>query len=316
MAASSENFLQRVDLNLLKVFKAVHVFRQTTAAAGHLGLTQPAVSQALRRLRDLADDPLFVPTKAGMEPTARANELAAPVSDALATIERAFRQTSVFEAAQSRRRFRIGMLDYALMSLGPKLAGAISRRAPGIAIDISYVPQADAAQLLLTDALDLVTGPFPKHASALESTELFSDSFAVIARRGHAALGGGLTRALFAGLPHVDVPAGHGEVGNVDKALQAQGIRLIKAMQVPTFAGACFVAGESDFLAVLPRRFAEAYRELCGLAIYDMPVEIPALNISALVHRRNSADAGLNWLRDVLVEAANGDWMPGETRPS
>jgi DNA-binding transcriptional LysR family regulator len=304
LVPSSDNYLHQIDLNLLKIFKAVHVSRQATAAAGNLGLTQPAVSQGLKRLRLLLDDPLFIPTKTGMEPTARANELAGPVIDALSTIERAFRQTSEFQAANSQRRFRIGMLDYSVTLLAPRLAGIISQQAPGVTIEISYVPQAAASQLLLSDALDLVTGPFSNHSSALIATDLVLDRYVVISRRDHAALKGGLTRAILTELPHVSIPAEPGELGNLENSLQAQGVRMQKAVQVPTYAGACFIAGESDFLAILPKRLAEVYQNLCGLAIYDVPVDIPPLQIRALIHRRNSTDAGLKWLIDVLVEAA------------
>lgn len=302
---TADNFLNRVDLNLLKVFKAVHTYRQTTAAANHLGLTQSAVSQSLKRLRDMLGDPLFVPTKAGMEPTQRANELAGPVSDALAAIERAFRNTSDFDAGRAERRFRIGMLDYAVMALAPKLAAAISRRAPGVTVEISHVPQADAIQLLLTDALDLVTGPFPKYPSALEATPLFSDSFVAVSRRNHPALSGRLTKRLFTQLRHVDIPAAYGEAGNLDRVLISEGAVVQKAMQVPTFAGACFVAGESEFLAIVPKRIAEVHQDLCGLAIHRIPVAIPPLEVSALIHRRNSSDAGLQWLLSVLNDVTD-----------
>lgn len=300
--APADNFLQSVDLNLLKVFKAVHAFRQTTAAANHLGLTQPAVSQSLKRLRHLVDDPLFVPTKSGMEPTARADELAGPVSDALSTIERAFRQSSVFDPAVSQQRFRIGMLDYAVMVLAPSLAAVISDQAPGVTIEISYVPHADAPQLLLNDELDLVTGPFAKHASSLKATHLFSDSFVVISRRDHAALTGGVSRAAFDALSFADIPATYENVG---KRLLTHGIRPRNAMQVPTFATACFIVGESDLLAIVPGWIARAHQHQCGLAIHDLPVDIDPMEISALIHRRNSGDAGLKWLLGALVDAAS-----------
>jgi DNA-binding transcriptional LysR family regulator len=300
--APSDNFLHRVDLNLLKVFKAVHSFRQTTAAANHLGLTQPAVSQSLKRLRNLVDDPLFVPTKSGMEPTARANELVGPVNDALSTIERAFRQTSDFEAAGSQQQFRIGMLDYAMMILAPSLAAVISEQAPDVTIEISYIPQADASQLLLNDELDLVTGPFPKHASSLKATHLFSDKFVVISTRNHAALTVGVSRATINKLSFVEIPVTYQNVG---KTLEVHGVRPKNAMQVPTFASACYIVGESDFLAIVPEWIAKVHQKQCGLAIHDLPVDIEPMQISALIHRRNSSDGGLKWLLDVLVNAGN-----------
>lgn len=302
--AADTRFLHRVDLNLLKVFKAVHELGQTTAAAEHLGLTQPAVSQGLRRLREFLDDPLFVPTSAGMQPTARANELAGPVSEALAVIQRALERNPDFQPPTARRRFRLGMLDYGVMALAPALAGVISRRAPGVSVDISHVPSDSAPRMLLADQIDLATGPFARTPATLECTPLFSDDYVVIARAGHPALSVGLNAARLSELPHVDVTYDTSEGGGIDAALHAAGIRRRKAMQVPLFAGACFVVGASDFLAIMPRRLAQAHAGICNLAVHDMPVPFPRLEISALVHRRNSGDAGLKWLRDVLAETA------------
>ena len=129
-------------------FKAVYELGQTTAAAEYLGLTQPAVSQALRRLRELTGDPLFVPSRSGMLPTPRASELSVPVNSALAAIQRALERNPDFQPATARRRFRLGMLDYGIMVLAPSVAGVISQHAPGIVVDIMHVPSANAHQIL------------------------------------------------------------------------------------------------------------------------------------------------------------------------
>jgi len=296
-------FLQRVDLNLLKVFKAVHDLRQTTAAAERLGVSQPAVSQSLKRLRDLVGDPLFVPAHAGVEPTARANELAGPVGEALAAIQRALERPPQFDPATARRRFRIGMLDYGVMVLAPAIAGAISRQAPGVSVEISHVPSDAAARLLLSDEIDLATGPFVRPPAALDCEPLFEDAYVVVARRDHPALAGGLDVETLTRLSYVDIAYDASEGGGMAAALARRGIDIRKAMQAPMFAGACFIAGSSDLAAIVPERLAHAYRDVCSIAVHRPPVALPPLRISALTHRRNSSDAGLRWLRDILVQA-------------
>lgn len=298
-------FLQRVDLNLLKIFQAVYETRQTTAAAERLGLSQPAVSQALGRLRHLTSDPLFVPAHGGMEPTSRASELAGPVGAALGSIQRALERNPTFDPGSANRRFRLGMLDYGVMMLAPAIASAVSRDAPGISIDISHVPSDSAARLLLSDQIDLVTGPFDDVPASLECTPVFRDTYVVAARRDHPALKNGLNREALADLPHVDVTYDLTERGGLDTALRSHGIHRRKAMQVPFFAGACVIAGASDFLAIIPQRMAQAHQHMCGLKLHDLPVSIAPLKISALNHRRDSAEPGLKWLRDIIGSVAD-----------
>lgn len=304
--AAANRLLNRIDLNLLKVFRAVYDRGQTTAAAQFLGLTQPAVSQALKRLRDIVGDPLFVPGASGMQPTARAVELSAPVAEALAAIEQALARSPQFDPAIARRRFRLGMLDYGVMALAPGLAAVLSREAPGISVDISHVPSDSAARLLLADHIDIVTGPFAHPPASLERTPVSSDQYVLVARRGHKALKGPLEDALSNGAPHVDVAYDTSEGGGIDAALQAFGFSRRKAMQVPLFGGACFIAGASDFLAIVPRRFAEVHAGVCGIGWRALPAGFPPLEICALVHRRNSADPGLRWLLETLTRTARG----------
>lgn len=301
--AADTRFLQRVDLNLLKVFKAVHDLGQTTAAAEYLGLTQPAVSQGLKRLRELVGDPLFVPGNGRMQPTARATELAAPVSEALSGIQRALEHEPQFNPASARRRFRIGMLDYGIMVFATALAEVISHHAPGVSVSIDHVPSDSAARLLIADQIDLATGPFAQTAAVLQCVPLFQDDYTIIARKGHPALKQGAALEQLGSLSHVDVTFDTTTGGGIDAALMKFGVRRNKAMQVPMFAGACFIVGSSDLIAVVPRRLAEINAGICGLEIHSLPQEFPQLRINALTHRRNSADPGLLWLADILAEA-------------
>lgn len=219
-------------------------------------------------------------------------------------IQRALERDRDFQPANARRRFRLGMLDYGLMALAPGLAGVISRHAPGVSIDISHVPSDSAVRLLLADQTDLVTGPFARVPSTMETRPLFRDDYVLIARTGHPELQAGLGARQLASLAHIDVTYDTTEGGGIDTALQAAGIRRRKAMQVPLFAGACFVAGASDFVAIVPRRLAEAHAQICNLEMHDMPVVVPQLEISALMHRRNTGDPGLNWLLQLLANIA------------
>jgi DNA-binding transcriptional LysR family regulator len=302
--AADTRLLNKVDLNLLKIFRAVYELGQTTAAAEYLGLTQPAVSQALRRLRELTGDPLFVPGRAGMIPTARAQELAGPFGEALAAVKHALESNRDFQPATARRRFRLGMLDYGVMALAPSVAAAISARAPGVSVEIMHVPSNAAQTMLEEDRIDLVTGPFKRSPASFERTLLFADNYVLIARRNHPALCEGLTPAVLSELAYVEVTYDTAEGGGVDGVLLAWDVRRRKAMQVPLFAGACFVAGASDLVAIVPERLAQIYAAISDIEIHQLPQDFPPLDIRALMHRRNGGDAGLRWLCGVLVEGA------------
>lgn len=303
----------KLDLNLLKVFRAVYETGQTTAAAERLGLTQPAISQALGRLRGLAGDPLFVASRAGMEPTARAHEMARPVARALDDIFTAVERSPRFDPVSAQRRFRIGMLDYGVAALAPAIAREISQRAPGIALDITHVPASAATQLLASEQLDLATGPFQSLQKYFMKRRLFRDDFTVIARKGHPRLRKGLDLAAFAALGHVEVSYATTESDMVDKLLRGKSLSRNRAITTPHFVGAFHIVGGSDLIAVVPRRLAELYRSTCGLELYAPPLDLPALEISSVIHRRNEADEGLAWLQKIIAGSAQRPLSPAPT---
>lgn len=300
--------LLTLDLNLLKVFKAVMELRQTTAAASRLGLTQPAVSQALKRLRDSAGDPLFIAGRNGMEPTQRALDMAGPVNAALAQIAGAFQHAPDFDPRLSKRRFTLGMLDYGVMVFAPQLAGFLSEHAPGVRLDILHMASNAAPEMLEGGSADLATGPFANLPQRFQKTFLFADRFVAIARRKHPALQGGLTKEVFAGLAHLDVGYASEGAGALDHALRANAMERRVAMRVPHFTGAVYAVAASDMISVIPRRVAEAHRQVCDIDLFDIPFAMPPLEIYAAVHQRNTSDAGLRWLVKALAERAHERW--------
>lgn len=301
---------QKLDLNLLKVFRAVYETGQTRAAANALGLTQPAVSQALGRLRAIVGDPLFVATRSGMEATARAHELARPLMRALDDIFAAIERAPLFDPATAKRRFRLGMLDYGVIALAPAIALEISRRAPGIVLEITHVNASVAPQLLMSGQIDLATGPFRNLQSYFIQRPLFQDVFAVVARKGHPRLRGGLDIQAFTTLGHVEISYATAENDIIDRSLRGAALARHRAIVTPHFIGAFHIVGGSDLIAVAPRRLAEHYRDVCALELHVPPLELPALEISSVVHRRNEADMGLAWLLRVIETAARGPLSP------
>ena len=301
---TDDHLLQRVDLNLLKIFGAVYESNQVTAAANRLGLTQSAVSQGLKRLRDLVGDPLFIPSRTGMEPTVRAKELAGPILSSMRTVEQALRRSKEFEAAYAERLFRIGMLDYAIMILAPHLATTLTASAPNIRVEISHVPLGQVVDFLRADQMDLVIGPFSHIYADLDGHSLFAEDLVLAFRSGHPALSKRLTKTGLSKLSYVDVPFDlSGKVG-LDDLLTTHGMVRKIVITVPMFAGACHVVGASDVVAIMPRNVVLAHQTTCDLVIQNLPFEMPKLQIHALVHRRNAGDSGIQWLLEALAKGA------------
>ncbi len=308
--------LRNLDLNLLKVFLAIFETGRTTEAGQLLGLTQPAVSQALGRLRYALDDPLFVRTRERMEPTRLAREIAGPIGRALNEIGGAIVAQRNFDPRADQRHFRLGMLDYGVVVLAPAIASLISREAQGVTVEIGNVGLNEASQALSDGSLDLATGPFGAVPNYFSAAPLFEDDYCVIARRGHPALRKGLTLEVLTELPHLEISFVAGDHSRVDAALAKSGHRIRSVMSVPHFAAAPWIVESSDLIAITARKPALAFVSNRNIAVFDMPVPVPPLRISAVVHGRNANDPGIRWLQDVLHEAVADSPLGFGTEPA
>jgi len=295
-----------MDLNLLLILEALLEERNVTRAAARVGLSQPAASNALSRLRATFRDPLFRRTAAGMSATPRAMELAAPVRTALAQIRAALAESAGFDPSASARSFRLGMTDYAeLVLLGPLLS-RISHDAPDVQIlvrrlDRIFIPPESE---LRDDVIDAAIGFFPE-ADSLEpdtrSHELYSEKNVCIARKGHPILSGALTPRRFAAAGHVGVFYRNEARGLVDSALASHGLRRKLRATTPHFLSAAQVVAESNLIAVVPAGLAARFRKFLHLEVRKVPVQMPPLRMRLLWHERTASDAGQQWLRSLIA---------------
>jgi DNA-binding transcriptional LysR family regulator len=298
--------INSLDLNLLLVLEALLEERNVTRAAARVGLSQPAASSALSRLRAALGDPLFRRSSAGMSPTPRAMELAAPLRAALAQIRAALTESPAFDPSASTRSFRLGMTDYAeLILLGPLLS-RISRDAPDIQIlvrrlDRIFIPPESE---LRDAAMDAAIGFFPE-ASSLEpdthSLDLYSEKNVCIASKGNPVLRGPLTLRRFAAAGHVGVFYRNEVRGLVDTALATHGLRRKLRATTPHFLSAAQVVAESNLIAVVPAGLAARFRKSLRLDVRKVPVHMPPLHMRLLWHQRATSDAGHQWLRTLVA---------------
>lgn len=301
--------LAAFDLNLLRVLDALLREGSTVGAGRRLGLSQPAVSAALRRLRHALDDPLFVRQGQGLVPTAFAAGLEVPLRAVLEEIEAVLAGPGRFDPAEARLDVRISGTDFFATMLMPELGARLERQAPGVRLQlVDLVPDhyVEALERRNVDLALLPERPFPAWTA---HEALFHAEFAVITRCGHPALtaagvapGGVIPMELFCTLGHVLCsPDGRFE-GLGDAALARAGRSRRVAMSVPVFEGVLQVVARSDLIALFPRALAERRAEAAGVTIHAPPLTIPPPLLCMIWHRRHGSDPAHLWLRGLVRE--------------
>ncbi|WP_181707931.1 LysR family transcriptional regulator [Chthonobacter rhizosphaerae] len=302
-----------LDLNLLRVFDALMRERSVTRAGEQIGLSQPAVSAALNRLRALMGDQLFVRRGNEMVPTPRADDLFPPVRDALQSIEAALAPPRGFEPATARRTFTLLGADFFSVLLMPRLFARWCDAAPGITWRFLDSARGDVQRLLQEDAIDAALERPLETQEPIESRILFSAPFVVIARQGHPALadlepGAPIPMEIYTRLPHAIRSIDGTLSGMVDEALAAAGHRRLVRIALPHFHGVAEAVASTSALAAVPRQFAEAIAARLDLSIHAVPAEIPAPEVRLYWHGRRTGDPAHRWLRDAVLAVSAELW--------
>jgi DNA-binding transcriptional LysR family regulator len=296
--------VQALDLNLLRVFDAVLHERTVTAAAGRLGLTQPAVSNALARLRALLGDPLFVRTASGMEATPFARGVAEPVRQALALLESALAHGPGFDPATATRAFRFYMSDLGQVEFLPPLVERVQRLAPGVRLEAVALDLEDIADALASGALDIVVGFLPGLGPPVARRALFRDPYVCLMRADHPIER--LTRKKFLEASHALVTYRAGGHRVIEEALERAGVARRIALRVPHFTVMPMVLERTDLVLTLPARVARVYERRGRFKSLPPPVPIPAAEVAVHWHERFDGDPGNRWLREQVIELFSG----------
>jgi DNA-binding transcriptional LysR family regulator len=288
-------------MTMLLVFAEALKHRKLSAAASRLGLTQPAVSHTISRLRDLFDDPLFLRRPHGVEPTARALELAPQVQAIIDSARASLAGTTRFLPRETSATFRIAALDYETAVFGPPLSRIITKAAPGATIVFRTLAYAQALDALDNSEADIVLGFVPGLPESYGRHVFYNESYAVVHRKG-LKYRGMLEDYLFR--EHALVSFSGERRGIVDEVLAAKGLsRKVRAV-FPLFFPALAAVAETDMLATLPGRLAQTQAERFGLRVKDPPLNLRAFPVRAIWHPRNDRDPKIKWLVDCVAEAA------------
>jgi DNA-binding transcriptional LysR family regulator len=294
------------DLNLLAVFDAVALTGSVTAAAVQLGLSQPAVSHALNRLRSTVGDPLFTRSGRGLVPTPTAQAMLAPVRDVLITATALLAPKS-FSPDSDRSVFRIGASDYAALVLVPALARLVQSKAPLVTLEI--VPTGrETLHKLAGDELDASFWGTEPPDKPFHYEPVFQERYIGVARAGHpifaAAINGKTPLLAFLDYPHAVVSMGDPGVNQIDKALQLLGKTRRVGLSSHSFAGNIASLGDSDYITNLPSKLGRVALGL-GLRVFDLPVKLPPYAYGFVWHHRTHMSPKHQWLREMIALAAS-----------
>lgn len=293
------------DLNLLVVFDAVLHERSATAAAAKLNMTQPAVSQALSRLRGALRDELFVRTPIGMTPTPFAIKLAEPVRRALQQLDTAFDGAAEFEPASAERTFKVVLNNHSALVIAPHLATALAAEAPGIVLDLRPSGTLNIIDLLDRGELDAAIGSLAAPGERFNDVRLFDDGFAAMLRRGHPAAGADGTIGIeaLARVPHLAVSSTGEGTAFVDEALAQHGLARRVALHAPLLTTGAVLA-QSEMVAVLSTRAAHEFARYAPLQVLQLPFASPQMTTALLWARRLDGLAAHRWLRSIIIRTA------------
>ncbi|GAB3647013.1 LysR family transcriptional regulator [Ramlibacter alkalitolerans] len=290
--------IKDVDLNLLRLFDAVHRTRNVSRAAELLDLTQPAASQGLSRLRTLLQDPLFMRSAGGVQPTPKAQRLAEPVRHALATLEQALGESAGFDPASATRTFQLHLSDIGEARFLPALMVALRERAPGVRLETRPLPREQVTEALDAGRIDFAIGFLPM-VRETQRVRLLDDRYVVLLRPGHPFArtrrsGAALLKAL-GELEFVAVRSHADTLRIVAQCSLEQRLRLV----TEHFLGLPAIVHATDLAAILPRNIARGFE---GYAIVEPPFPQREFTVSLHWSRRFEADPGNRWLRALIEE--------------
>lgn len=289
-----------LDLNLLKALAALLAERSVTRASLRLGVSQPAASRALGRLRRVFGDPLLVRSGAGMGLTPRAESLATSVTRLLEDIDRLV-SPPVFDPATASGRLTLAAHDHLSLLLLPPLVDRVERLAPGISLQVQP-PAGDNVRAVEQGAVDLALGIFASLPGSLHRRTLYEDRFVCVVRQGHACARTGLDLATYLSLRHIAVSISGVGASAIDHALAELGEQRHVPYRVAHFLTGAAMVVNGDMAFAVPGRLAARLADLFPIAILPLPLDVPPIAPAMIWHGRFHAEPAHTWLRQQLVD--------------
>lgn len=298
-----------IDLNLLKIFAAVHTERSVSRAAQRIGLTQPSVSHGLSRLRTLFGDALFVRVKGGVEPTSVARRIAPALADALNAVQTVLDEAMHFDPSRARRTFRIHMSDLGEMVFLPPIMRAVSEQAPGVSIETRQIEWDELPASLENGTVDLAIGHLPSLIGEFAHQHLFQEEYVTVRRSPSRAKAATRTSPRAAAdyiaiTSHPPTLAILRESGLIDRV----------KLSIPHFMVVPAILAEVDYAVIVPRTVARAFRRYGLNRISPLPIPQRHFDVGLFWTRRQNTDPGHRWMRSLMIDLFHRQREPAAAR--
>jgi DNA-binding transcriptional LysR family regulator len=295
--------ISRVDLNLFTVFDAIYTEGSVTRASHKLNLTQPAISHALGRLRQMFNDPLFVRQGHAMVSTPLARNIIEPIRRSLRGLEVTLNGLDSFDPDTTSKRFNIALRDVLEATVLPPLMQRVRQRAPLVDIAASQVERRELEGELAAGTLDGAIDVLLPLPSEIMHTRIYQDSTVVVARKGHPAIDGGLDIDTYLKQDHILASSRRRGPGLEDFELSRFGLERHIRLRCQHYFAACRVVSQTDMILTMPGRYASIANKQFGNQILPFPLEVPAFDVFLYWHANVDNDPANRWFREQVMES-------------
>ncbi|OGP08098.1 MAG: hypothetical protein A2048_00290 [Deltaproteobacteria bacterium GWA2_45_12] len=294
--------LSTIDLNLLVAFEAIYAERNISRAAEKMGLSQPAMSGALARLKDVYKDELFVRSSKGMIPTHKAEKLIEGVKKALTHVRDSLAEETPFDPQECRETFRLAMSDWLALHLLPKISLWLRREAPGMNLIISHLSPPKMHEALMVGELDLGISGQPHRGSGTYRQKLYTEHYQCVVWKGHPKIKKILSLKDYVAHPHVLFsPEGKGS-GAVDKALAKKGLTRRVTLRVAYSVIIPVVIRNTDLIATIPAPIARLFSDTMDILMFPPPISLPGHDMVQYWNKENHTNPAHRWFRNGLAQ--------------
>jgi len=299
--------MRDLDLNLLLVFEAIYSSGNISRAAENLDMSQPALSNALGRLRKQMDDKLFVRSGNGVVPTSRAEEIIEPVRDALTTLRRSFGPETAFDPESSRRSFRLLVADPLEQIIMPRILQGIGTRSQ-ITFELQPPQSIQVEDALMSGKTDLAAFLMHSKNPELNSKPLCPVDLVVLTRSGHPRIAQSVTLPELTAEGFVTIALTPGKLANSEKVTFWQRLHLREVCQVYKISSIAQTVAQTDLIGIVPRIYAFQVASIYGLQIVELPTALSNQKFHLIWHKRSDADEGHRWLREAMAAAVSAKY--------
>lgn len=289
-----------ISLKSCMILEALVREKNVGRVATQLNLSQPAVSNALAKMRKILGDPLLIRTQQGMIPTARALEISIVVKNSLDALSSVIENSKKFDPKTSNRTFKLAMTDYMEWSVLPKLCELLPKVAPGIKLEVVPLKEEVPFSELEAGKIDLALGHFNQPAKQCYIQALYDEDFVCVLKKGSKLKSKEIPIKAYSECKHVIVSPWGGLIGVADKILNERGYKRNVVVSTSHFLMGPIIARAAGYCAILPRRLAEHYAHQYELDVFELPFEIPIFKFQQLWHARTLEDSSQKWLRNLI----------------